>query len=88
LASIAAAYNATNDKLDALVGTISDLVDVQEGSLETPCEDRIDRFVDNRDGTVTDSFTGLMWQQSFEWGAAHVESGSEFRQQRDNRRIR
>jgi hypothetical protein len=29
----------------------------------TPCRERPDRFVDNGDGTVTDTCTGLMWQQ-------------------------
>ena len=33
----------------------------------TPCstgEDRVARFVDNGDGTVTDNLTGLMWQKN------------------------
>jgi hypothetical protein len=33
-------------------------------ALENPCEVRDDRFVDNRDGTISDSCTGLMWAAS------------------------
>jgi hypothetical protein len=33
------------------------------GKSGVPCKDRIDRFGDNENGTVTDICTGLMWQQ-------------------------
>ena len=80
LASIAASHSATNEKLDALVGAISDLVDVQAGALETRCADRLDRFVDNGNGTVTDTCTSRMWQKravfssDYNTALAHVES--------------
>ena len=42
--------------------------------VESGCRNDPDRFVDNQDGTVTDTCTGLMWQQesniSFEWCVA------------------
>ena len=27
----------------------------------------IDRYIDNRDGTISDSFTGLMWQEGYSY---------------------
>ena len=32
-----------------------------------------DRFTDNRNGTLGDTLTGLMWQESY----AYVETGNE-----------
>jgi len=33
-------------------------------SLEQPCKERDDRFIDHGDGTVTDTCTGLMWSRT------------------------
>jgi hypothetical protein len=53
----------------ALVGRVEALEDTNTRianaleELTHPCRERPDRFVDNGDGTVTDTCTGLMWQQ-------------------------
>lgn len=52
-----------------LVGRVAALEDTNARiasaleELAHPCSGRADRFHDNGDGTVTDSCTGLMWQQ-------------------------
>ena len=53
---------------------LSDTCPGQDGFYETGCPPEA-RFVDNQDGTVTDTCTGLMWQQEtapvmFTWQAA------------------
>jgi hypothetical protein len=74
-------------RLDVLEGdtTVADLtarVDALSDrilKLEVPCEEPTDRFIDNTDGTITDTCTGLMWQQEKEhnWtiGGCSTSSG-------------
>ncbi len=54
-----------------LIGTrLEEIAEVVDSNLsriaaesERPCRERFGRFVDNGNGTVTDTCTGLMWQQ-------------------------
>ncbi|MBI4601510.1 MAG: DUF1566 domain-containing protein [Planctomycetes bacterium] len=68
-------------RVEALEDTNRRIADAL-GELVNPCRKRSDRFVDNGDGTVTDTCTKLMWQKKTEasvsWdGAVQYAGGLE-----------
>ena len=52
-------YDASGSVIDCASATCPG----QDGFYATGCPNDADRFVDNKDGTVSDTCTGLMWQK-------------------------
>jgi hypothetical protein len=52
------------------------------GGVDAPPAPNLESYIDNKDGTVTDNATGLMWQQTvststFPWGSASTPGSAQ-----------